>query len=836
MIRMRILRLHSKLSISAKLYCVAVLSLASVAVLAFASVHFAKITEGAAKSLYEDGFVGVESATRLELLLEQHRRIVQSAPAEVDREQLNASRQRLKKVSGTIESLLKDRAEDDSDRSPLTPGLATQIAELFPEMVERGERVLFFAHNFAQDKALELANDYAATADSILAKIDRYRRERLNIAESEVKHLFESAGSLVVWVLASTAAAILILGPLGFLVTRNVVQRLGRITQAMGRLAKYDVTVEVPSISDQDEIGNMARAVEVFKANAVELIERKAQLEKVNLQLDAALNNMTHGLCMFDSGQRLIICNERYCQMYNLCPDLAKPGTGLTEILRYRLSVGTSTVTEPDNEVLESAGVQVRGKFTSLVQELRDGRIIAISQQPIADGGWVAVHEDVTERRRAEAEIAHLARHDLLTNLPNRVLFRERLEHALSYLEWNENFAVLCLDLDHFKDVNDTLGHSIGDVLLKSVAERLRSSTKETDTIARLGGDEFAIVQLNGSPESTNALAIKIVELISEPYNIEGHQINIGASIGIALAPGDGTDPEQLLKNADMALYLAKSDGRSTHRFFEPEMDNRLQARRNLELDLRRAIATDEFQLHYQPIIDLKLCKITGCEALLRWMHPKRGLVSPGEFIPLAEETGLIGPIGEWVLRVACAEAATWPSNVRVAVNLSASQFKNRNFVQVVVQALALARLSPNRLELEITESVLLQEDKTTIAMLHQLRGLGVRIALDDFGIGYSSLSYLRSFPFDKIKIDQSFIRDLSSRNDSAAIVRAVASLAKCLNMETVAEGVETEAQLELARAEGCTEVQGYYFSRPVPAKDIAFLLTEWRERAIVAA
>jgi diguanylate cyclase (GGDEF)-like protein len=387
--------------------------------------------------------------------------------------------------------------------------------------------------------------------------------------------------------------------------------------------------------------------------------------------------------------------------------------------------------------------------------------------------------------------------------------------------------GVLCLDLDHFKGVNDTLGHPVGDVLLKVVADPLRKCVGEDDTVARLGGDEFAIIQVAVQrPEEVNVLAAKLVEALSAPYELDGNQIVVSTSIGIALVPSDGNTPDQLLKNADMAMYRAKADGRGTHRFFEPEMDARLQARRARELDLRRAIVQGDFELHYQPFINIQNEVITGFEALLRWNHAERGLVSPGEFIPLAEETGLIVPIGEWVLRTACAEASTWPEHIRIAVNLSAVQFKNRKLVEVIMNALAATRLSPHRLELEITESVLLQHDDATLAMLHQMRGLGVRISMDDFGTGYSSLSYLRKFPFDKIKIDQSFIRDLSKGDDSIAIVRAVASLATSLNIATVADGVETVDQLEIARIEGCTEVQGYLFSRPVPAANARELLT----------
>jgi diguanylate cyclase (GGDEF)-like protein len=474
---------------------------------------------------------------------------------------------------------------------------------------------------------------------------------------------------------------------------------------------------------------------------------------------------------------------------------------------------------------------------TAFSQELRDGRVIAVSHQARATGGWVAVHEDITERRRTEAQISYLARHDVLTGLPNRMRFREHLELALLRMQRGENFGVLCLDLDHFKGVNDTLGHPFGDVLLKAVADRLRQCVAEGDTVARLGGDEFAIIRVDVErPEEVNILALKLVEALAVPYELDGNEIIVSISIGIALAPDDGTSPAQLLKNADMAMYRAKADGRGTRRFFEPEMDARVQARRALELDLRRAIIQGEFELHYQPLIDIKSEAITGFEALIRWNHSERGLVPPSEFIPLAEETGLIVPLGEWVLRTACAEASTWPSHIKVAVNLSAMQFKNRKLVEVIMNSLATASLSPYRLELEITESVLLQDDDATLAMLHQMRGLGVRISMDDFGTGYSSLSYLRKFPFDKIKIDQSFIRDLSPGDDSIAIVRAVASLAASLNIATVAEGVETADQLGIARAEGCTEVQGYFFSPPVPAAKARELLAQRAARLGYAA
>jgi diguanylate cyclase (GGDEF)-like protein len=452
------------------------------------------------------------------------------------------------------------------------------------------------------------------------------------------------------------------------------------------------------------------------------------------------------------------------------------------------------------------------------------------------DGGWVAVHEDITERRRAEAKIAHLARHDMLTNLPNRVLFREHLENAFDRIQPGRGFAVHCLDLDHFKTVNDTLGHPIGDELLKLVAIRLIEAVAKTDFIARIGGDEFAVVQTNVSrPEQCSQLASRIVEQVSRPYDIDGRHIVIGASIGIAVAPSDGVNPDLLLKNADMALYLAKGDGRGTHRFFEREMDKRLQLRRALELDLRKAIANGEFEVYYQPILYLQTGKVSGFEALVRWNHPERGMIPPLDFIPLAEETGLILPLGEWVLRTACAHAAKWPQAIAVAVNLSAMQFKGRNLVQLTLNALAASGLPASRLELEITESVLLQDETHVLGLLHQLREIGVRISMDDFGTGYSSLAYLRNFPFDKIKIDRSFVRDMLVRKDCQAIVRAVVGLARSLGITTIIEGIETKEQLAGAKADGCDEGQGYLFAKPMPEPKVAEFLAECDRTAAAA-
>ena len=430
----------------------------------------------------------------------------------------------------------------------------------------------------------------------------------------------------------------------------------------------------------------------------------------------------------------------------------------------------------------------------------------------------------------------HMARHDALTELANRNLFRERIEDGLQRVRRGESMAVLCLDLDYFKHVNDSLGHPIGDALLKIVADRLRSTVRQGDTIARLGGDEFAVLQHGlKQPSGATTLAERLMEVLSAPYDIGGHQVIIGTSIGIAVAPDDGDDAAQLMKNADIALYRSKSDGRGRCHFFKPEMDAATKARRALELDIRRALNAGEFELHYQPIINSETRKVSCCEALLRWRHPERGLVLPGEFLALAEEIGLIVPLGEWILRQACLDAIKWPEYVRVAVNISPVQFKIGRLTDTVIKALAASGLSPSRLELEITEGVLLTEHGTTIDVLHQLHALGVKIAMDDFGTGYSSLSYLRSFPFDKLKIDQSFVRNMSNDANSLSIVRALTGLCANLGIVTTAEGVETVEQLESIRAEGCTEIQGFLISAAKPASELATFIQNAHKLAIAA-
>lgn len=582
-------------------------------------------------------------------------------------------------------------------------------------------------------------------------------------------------------------------------------------------------------------------AVVVILTVIVVLMLKRHQISDERLaaerrNLSTAVNNIPQGLILYDASARIIICNRPYLEMFGLSPDIAKPGCTMQRLIAHRQETGSfdGDVDEFCNAIIRSVAL---GKATRQLTEAPGGRAIEIVNKPLPQGGWVATIEDITERTRAEEKIAHMAHYDALTDLPNRVLFRERLEQELKAIRPGEQLAVMYIDIDEFKSVNDALGHQIGDELLKAIADRLRSCLKDTDIAARLGGDEFAVIQTAiRSHTETMQLLAAIYQAIREPIDCVGHLITTDASVGIALAPADGLDLDRLLRNADLALYGAKSDGRRTYRFFEADMDARAKARRSLELELRQAIADGSFELHYQPLLHLEADRVSCCEALLRWRHPERGTISPADFIPVAEETGLINDLGHWVLNTACREAVNWPDHVHVAVNVSPIQFKSQTLALNVAAALAASGLAASRLELEITEAVLIRDDEAALDILHQLRELGVRVALDDFGIGYSSLSYLQRFPFDKIKIDRAFIKDLTGAGASSTIVQAVVNIAAASDMTTTAEGVETEQQRNMLHILGCTEMQGYLFSRPVPATDIRKLLSSYREKTASVA
>jgi diguanylate cyclase (GGDEF)-like protein/PAS domain S-box-containing protein len=692
--------------------------------------------------------------------------------------------------------------------------------------------------------------------------------------------------------------------------------------------------------------------------------ETQRQLEAEKLRLDTALNNMTQGLVQYDASARIVTFNQRYIDMYNLSRDVVKPGLHYYDLIQHRKDTGSydGDVRAFCDPIMQDVS---QGKVSRTVMELGDGRAYHIVNKPLAEGGWVATIEDITERRNLEQErdrnyaflreiidhiptqitvkdarsrryvlvnsvaeiqfgrpheeivgktcfevfenafandltadddqslqsserlfvaefawesptlgrrfvtskriairdkageprylihvvddvterrqanekIAHMAHYDALTELPNRVLFREQIERELKNAAEGDQFALLYIDIDEFKGINDSLGHHVGDELLKSVAARIRGCIKENDLTARLGGDEFAVIQtaIAGKADVVD-FVMRLQDAIRQPYHCLGHQLSTDASIGIALAPQDGTDLDQLIKSADLAMYGAKAEGRRTYRFFEPSMDASAKARLSLQQDLRQAMTDGGFELHYQPLVNLSSGEVSGCEALLRWRHPERGMVSPAEFIPIAEDTGLINELGEWVLTTACAEAATWPEHIRVSVNVSPVQLKCRTLALRIASALVASGLKPSRLELEITEAVLIRDDEAALAILHQMREIGVRIALDDFGTGYSSLSYLKRFPFDKIKIDRCFVSDIAEADGSSSIVQAVVNIAATLNMTTAAEGVETAAQRDLLGKLGCTEMQGYLFSAPKPAAEVKRYFGAFEQKTTAAA
>jgi diguanylate cyclase (GGDEF)-like protein len=558
------------------------------------------------------------------------------------------------------------------------------------------------------------------------------------------------------------------------------------------------------------------------------LSSSESSLLQTSQQLDTALNNMAHGISMFDKHQRLVVVNKRYAAMYNLSLDQLKPGTLADDILEARVESGASPASR--SFAADRLKEMMLGKDYSTVDYLRDGRVIAINHQRMDNGGWVAVHQDITAQKRVEAELAHMARYDALTGLANRALFLEKVNEALARMaSHGEPFTILMLDLDRFKAVNDSLGHAIGDSLLKAVGERLRRIVRDLDVVARLGGDEFAIIQIAGINQRDQAMALanRILAAITEPYDIDGRKIVIGTSIGITLAPQDAdaaeADADILVRRADLALYKSKSEGRDRYRFFQGAMEAEARDRRELEEDMRRALPREEFELHYQTVIDVGQRECCGAEALVRWRHPKRGLLAPDQFISLAEESGLIMPLGGWILRRACSDAAKWPAHLKIAVNLSPVQLKQGNLLDVIKSALKESGLAPGRLELEITETVLVEKSEENLALLHEIKNLGISIVLDDFGTGYSSMRYLQMFPFDRIKIDKTFIQSMTTHSDSAAIVCAITGLGRGLDIETTAEGVETAEQLAFLRTAGCQLGQGYLFSRPVPLAQLSF-------------
>lgn len=592
--------------------------------------------------------------------------------------------------------------------------------------------------------------------------------------------------------------------------------------------------------ADQDRqrtdrsIALMVEEIDTFQAGlhadiahqTAQLRDSRRQLRLQNQRMAEALDSTGHAISIYDRDKRLIYCNERFLRLYRLPKRLGRRGTSFEDVLRGRIAANSHVGDDIGTYISDRVRLTENHLAATEVNTLNSGQIVSVTHQPLADGGWVSTHKDITEFSRLQDELAHHAYHDALTDLPNRHMLQMRLADCIKEADGLGSFALLMADLDGFKAINDTLGHSAGDAVLKEVARRLETAAGTTGMAARMGGDEFAVVMDVGTvARDAHMLAVKITEAGRLPFIIDGQAQEVGLSVGVAVAPGDGTTPDQLLRNADLALYAAKAERRSSYRFFEPAMDKALRDRRNLERDLGLALERGEFELFYQPILNLKTQGFAGFEALLRWRHAEEGYISPARFIPVAEETGLIVPIGEWVLRQAIAEAAQWPRNLRVAINVSSVQFQRGNVVASIMNALASSALSPERVEIEITESVFFDNSAANLDALRQLHALGLKIALDDFGTGFSALSYLLSFPFDKIKIDGSFVRAIDNAAGAQTIVRAVAEIGHGMGITTTAEGVETAAQLRNVHAAGYNEAQGFLIARPMPVALVRKLL-----------
>lgn len=810
-------------SIATRFVWAGALTLGSVIVLAFGALFYIERTNRVVADIRDRDVALSSTATDIELLLERHRKLVESAIAQTDLVAANNDMRVADDIATTISTLMR-RARDPS---------LDQARALHSEFVSEGHRALFFAAAASPREAREAVNAYFRVANPIQAAVRSSRELSIATTERRISDLVKRGKRLRTWVTAAAIIALLIVLPICVVIISGVAFRLKSIAGGMRRVALNDLrdAAAIANVraetSARDEIGEMARALEIFKRNAATLLSNTHEIEKLNTWFHIALNNMARGLSMFDAQGKLLVCNDRYLELYCLPQKLGVPGTSFEAIAEHWCSkFGATNHVTPQQ--LESWMIKLHAQIAtgapfSEVHEIEAGRTALVNTQPLEGGGWVDLHEDITEKLAAETEISRLAHFDTLTGLANRHYFQETLEEALLGLGNGMRFAVLWFDLDKFKAVNDTLGHPSGDALLKIVAARLRDTVRKSDFIARLGGDEFAIIATGANFEDQDAatLARRLLRIVSAPYDLDGRIVSVGVSIGIVIAPEHGVTAHELTRNADRALYRAKSRGRGNAVLFNDNLEAEISGREQAEADLRRALASNQLLLHYQPIIDVTTGRIKSCEALMRWHHPVRGMVSPGEFIPLAEEMGLIGAMGEWALRQACRDAAEWPDGIMVSVNVAATQFTSTDMVLAVKSALQVAGLAASRLELEVTETIMLKDNAATIDALRALRDAGVSIALDDFGTGYASLSYLRAFPFNKIKIDQCFVKDIATRPDCFSIVQAIVSLAHSLGMASVAEGIETPDVLAKVIAAGCDEAQGYYFSRPVAVSSL---------------
>lgn len=667
-----------------------------------------------------------------------------------------------------------------------------------------------------------------ATARATLSNLTAGMKSELTHFKDEAAATFRTAIAVVLMCMTLAIAATAIGS---HWIKISISQPIVAVSEAMQSLtdgqpvAPFDVDAR-----RRDEVGVLMHSVNAFRASRQRELELTLLARAERARLDAALDNMPVGLAMFDANRNLIVCNGRFEEMYGLVYDFDRAATDAGSIFAAMSTAGTLSTREAE-AVVDLLSHGDTDAVAAHRLEVLDGRIFSVKCRRLGVGGWVTIHEDVTEQHRAEERIRHLAGHDLLTNLPNRRLFKENCADALARLSGTASAAVVCLDLDRFKPVNDTLGHPVGDRLLEAVAHRLRTLLQPGDLASRFGGDEFVVYLADATAASAEQTARHIIETVSAPYDIAEHHIAIGCSAGIALAPFHGRDTDELLRCADMALYAAKADGRATARLYEARLEAPAIARRTLESALRDALDANEFHLRYQPIVDLTKLEVTSLEALIRWRHPTRGWIPPSDFIPAAEQCGLIQQIGAWTFERAMSEAKSWPAHLTLAINLSPVQFRGGRLVEIVRETMDRTGFRSDRLEFEITEGLLLRQSESTMKALHDLREMGIGICMDDFGTGYSSLGYVKRFPFDSLKIDRTYVADLLEDPNAHAIVDTTIRLGSRLGMQTVAEGVERREQLVYLIAEGCTHAQGYLLSEPLSSIDVPAAVGRIRDR-----